>query len=45
MPWRDVPEPPIPPDQRMAAIFNRLGCLGISGLIIFALILGYIELF
>lgn len=41
MPWSDLPDPvpPMTPGDRLQAILARLGCLGVTGLIIFAVIL------
>lgn len=42
MPWSDLPDPvpQMTAGERVQAVVARLGCLGISGLVIFALIVG-----
>lgn len=44
MPWSDLPDPipPMTPGERVQAIVARLGCLGVSGLLIFAAIVAFV---
>ncbi|HYC66630.1 hypothetical protein [Brevundimonas sp.] len=41
MPWSDLPDPvpPLTPSERVRAALSRLGCVGVSGLLIFLVIL------
>ena len=44
MPWSDLPDPvpPMTPVQRVQAFVSRIGCLGVSGLLIFAAIVAVV---
>lgn len=47
MPWSSLPDP-IPPmtiRERVSATLGNLGCVGIVGLFVAALILGYAAMF
>jgi len=45
MPWSDLPDPvpPMTPREWLAAVFARLGCVGVVGLLVFAFILGVVA--
>jgi hypothetical protein len=43
MPWSQLPDPapPMPPTERLQAIVARLGCLGVTGLLVAAALVGF----